>query len=74
MSCPVTRPELPADPGDIPVPVALPAEDSAETGALPVAAIDSRTLFQGQKVLHIQHDGAVYQLRTTKTGKLILTK
>ncbi|MFT3856854.1 MAG: hemin uptake protein HemP [Aquabacterium sp.] len=46
----------------------------AETVPPAAASIDSRTLFRGHKVLHIQHDGALYQLRTTKTGKLILTK
>lgn len=36
--------------------------------------VDSAALFQGQDVVHIVHQGAVYQLRTTRQGKLILTK
>jgi hemin uptake protein HemP len=36
--------------------------------------IDSEQLFRGGRVLHIQHEGALYQLRLTKLGKLILTK
>lgn len=37
-------------------------------------SVRSESLFQGAKVVHIHHEGAVYQLRTTKLGKLILTK
>lgn len=40
----------------------------------PTQTIDSQQLLRGQRVLHILHDGALYQLRTTKSGKLILTK
>lgn len=36
--------------------------------------VDSEQLFRGGRVLHIQHEGALYQLRLTKLGKLILTK
>lgn len=36
--------------------------------------LHSDHLFQGGRVLHILHEGAVYQLRLTKLGKLILTK
>lgn len=36
--------------------------------------VDSEALFRGGRVLHIQHEGALYQLRLTKLGKLILTK
>ncbi len=45
----------------------------ASSGVAP-ARVDSATLFQGQDVVHIVHQGAVYQLRTTRQGKLILTK
>jgi hemin uptake protein HemP len=37
-------------------------------------AVDSSELFRGGKLLHIHHDGEVYCLRTTRLGKLILTK
>lgn len=37
-------------------------------------AVDSTELFRGGKLLHIHHDGEVYCLRTTRLGKLILTK
>ncbi|MDD3603296.1 MAG: hemin uptake protein HemP [Sulfurovum sp.] len=38
-------------------------------------AIDSQMLFdQGEKIIHIVHDGVVYTLRITKGNKLILTK
>jgi hemin uptake protein HemP len=36
--------------------------------------ISSKDLFQGEQELHIQHDGAVYRLRVTQHGKLILNK
>lgn len=34
----------------------------------------SDLLMRGRKVIQIQHNGALYQLRATKLGKLILTK
>lgn len=36
--------------------------------------LDTRSLFQGQKELKIQHNSEVYRLSITKLGKLILTK
>ncbi|QNP49365.1 hemin uptake protein HemP [Diaphorobacter aerolatus] len=38
------------------------------------AAVDSRNLLQGQKVVTIAHNGVLYRLQATKLGKLILTK
>jgi hemin uptake protein HemP len=38
------------------------------------SVIRSETLLHGQPVLHIEHNGALYQLRATRLGKLILTK
>ena len=35
---------------------------------------DSADLLNGQKVIEIKHNGAVYRLQATKLGKLILTK
>lgn len=37
-------------------------------------ALTSERLMGGRKVIHIEHNGATYQLRATKLGKLILTK
>ena len=35
---------------------------------------DSRSLFGGASELLIRHNGALYRLRVTRAGKLILTK
>lgn len=34
----------------------------------------SDLLMRGRKVIQIEHNGSLYQLRATKLGKLILTK
>jgi hemin uptake protein HemP len=39
-----------------------------------LAGIDSRWLFKGSNRLTINHSGEAYQLRITRSGKLILTK
>lgn len=36
--------------------------------------IESRVLFGERKEVAIEHDGAVYRLKITKQGKLILNK
>ncbi|MFC0179827.1 hemin uptake protein HemP [Thorsellia kenyensis] len=36
--------------------------------------IDSDSLFESNKIVYIQHQNGLYQLRETKAGKLILTK
>jgi len=36
--------------------------------------LDSRSLFGAARELLIQHNGALYRLRMTRAGKLILTK
>ena len=36
--------------------------------------LDSQMLFCGARELLIRHNGAVYRLRMTRAGKLILTK
>jgi len=38
------------------------------------ASVQSADLLKGQKTVSIEHNGTVYRLQTTKTGKLILTK
>ena len=40
----------------------------------PRAPVASEVLFQGEKELQIAHGGAVYRLKQTALGKLILTK
>jgi len=54
---------------------ALQAEPSGTRKiALKVPAIPSSELLQGQPYVLIEHGGAVYWLRATRSGKLILTK
>jgi len=36
--------------------------------------LDSRELLQGGRVVEIHHNGELYRLQATRTGKLILTK
>lgn len=36
--------------------------------------VESRELFQGHKAVEIHHNGELYRLQATRTGKLILTK
>jgi len=47
-------------------------------GATPLAGgvprLDSRAIFSGAQEVEIEHRGAVYRLRQTSLGKLILTK
>lgn len=37
-------------------------------------SVKAKELFRGKKVVIIEHDGKIYQLRITKENKLILTK
>lgn len=51
----------------------------ATTDAVPATLGDTRImtseqLFAGQSAVTIQHNGAMYTLRVTRFGKLILTK
>lgn len=50
----------------------------AETARSPrdaaTAALPSSSLLRGRSMVQIEHNGAVYQLRSTRLGKLILTK
>ena len=56
-----------------PPPTPLPAES---TQRQPIASvrITSAQLFAGAAEVHIEHFGAVYRLKQTSLGKLILTK
>ncbi len=72
------------------VTAALASESPAEHGASEQPAVDchpmcsntsdpcftwqSTELLQGNKRVHIAHNGGVYQLQATRQGKLILTK
>ncbi|RIE00102.1 hemin uptake protein HemP [Simplicispira hankyongi] len=42
--------------------------------AQPCFTWQSAELLQGNKRVHIAHNGGVYQLQATRQGKLILTK
>jgi hemin uptake protein HemP len=63
-------------------PLSMPASARLPTGAAGSAlstveaepAVASSALLRGRKSIHIEHNGALYQLRATKFGKLILTK
>lgn len=77
-------PTFPATPTPAPTPrrpaaaqapaadAALPARHGAHRGA--VARIAAAALFGGAQEVEIQHGEAVYRLRITSMGKLILTK
>jgi len=57
------------NPEELPKPV---QGEAASTGG--VVRIFSRVLFSGAREVEIEHKGAVYRLRQTSLGKLILTK
>lgn len=40
----------------------------------PLTALDSAHLLAGRPSVNILHNGALYRLQATRTGKLILTK
>lgn len=46
---------------------------SATPGAA-MLTVASDLLLRGRRVIQIEHNGVLYQLRATKLGKLILTK
>jgi hemin uptake protein HemP len=47
---------------------------SAARASADTRPLDSQALFGAARELLIQHNGAVYRLRLTRAGKLILTK
>ena len=55
------HPEAPAGAAEARVPVRPPLVDSSQ-------------LFQGHRAVEIHHNGELYRLQATRTGKLILTK
>ena len=51
--------------------------DSAGAPSQPPARpplLESSHLFQGHRAVEIHHNGELYRLQATRTGKLILTK
>lgn len=42
--------------------------------SLPLRMLDSATLFRGEHEIGIEHHGALYRLKITRQGKLILNK
>jgi hemin uptake protein HemP len=56
-----------------PTPAAAPTPATARRASEPVR-IDSSQLFAGAVEVQIEHFGAVYRLKQTALGKLILTK
>lgn len=42
--------------------------------AQPVRTLDSGSLFNGTREIGIEHHGALYRLKITRQGKLILNK
>jgi hemin uptake protein HemP len=49
-------------------------QEPAPARTAPLVTLDTRTLFGGQRELHIVHKGEAYRLRITRQDKLILTK
>jgi len=45
-----------------------------ERAPLAVRTLSSNTLFQGEHEIGIEHHGALYRLKITRQGKLILNK
>ncbi|MCY1553959.1 Hemin uptake protein hemP [compost metagenome] len=51
-----------------------PPPAACSNAAEPCFTWQSTDLLQGNKRVHIAHNGGVYQLQATRQGKLILTK
>ncbi|MGF1582685.1 MAG: hemin uptake protein HemP [Gemmataceae bacterium] len=58
----------------------LPKQDNSDSPqkedapTTPQKTISSSQLFDGEREVHIEHDGEVYRLRITRRNKLILQK
>lgn len=79
MPRPVLRLQRPAAPrasavADDAVAQAQAPAPAGSTAAGFLRSINSATMLGTAKVVNILHNGSVYQLKTTKLGKLILTK
>lgn len=53
---------------------AAPVERDFRMPAIPVRTVDSGALFRGEHEIGIEHHGALYRLKITRQGKLILNK
>lgn len=51
----------------------LPSDTAVRLGA-PSKVVSSRALFRGDHEIGIDHEGALYRLKITRQGKLILNK
>ena len=56
-----------------PRPEPAPATPTAPAPGRP-PLLESRQLLQGHRAVEIHHNGELYRLQATRTGKLILTK
>ena len=65
------RPAASAASAPAPAAAAVPEAPSRSTGTV---AISSEALFAGAREVQIEHRGALYRLKQTALGKLILTK
>lgn len=63
-----------APPGQYPAAPPTPAQTLIPLPAADVPRLPSAQLFGQGTEVHIEHGGAVYRLRITSLGKLILTK
>ncbi len=52
----------------------MPARPASNIGAEPVRRLSARELFAGATEVEIEHEDAVYRLKITRQGKLILNK
>jgi hemin uptake protein HemP len=68
-----TRPASPAPPSATPAGDGA-AADEPEAGRRATRRLDSAALFGNQSEIEIEHGQAIYRLRLTALGKLILTK
>lgn len=64
------------NPGDFRYRVRRSDDSSARFDRIPVSVrtLSSNTLFQGEHEIGIEHHGALYRLKITRQGKLILNK
>jgi hemin uptake protein HemP len=64
-------------PGDLRYRFRRPEQDNAvraERAPFSVRTLSSNSLFQGEHEIGIEHHGALYRLKITRQGKLILNK
>ncbi len=65
----------PAQPADAqPIADAQPSADAALQSGQFDTPIRSKDLFKERACIYIEHEGMIYALRSTRAGKLILTK